>query len=668
MYIELPAAGAAGSELAAEVRDVWLAEAIRAGLDVGDYDPAAPLGDRLAWAARRGLTVATVLSRYSSSGQRSTTDQVRECTAFAAANGLFVPPEYVCVDEGTTGRRLKRDGVERMRRIIGPKLARTLVVFKLSRLFRKPYKGFELFQEELVEQGLRGISVSQGIDTANEKSWEMLTVLHGLSDSMLLTASADHIRSGLFGLARQGYTVGALTTGYRRKELPGARPTVLGKPRTVPEVDPDAAPHIRRAFEGIRDGLSLRDARRRYNAEGGPVDGRSTTGRMSETAFRRLLANPRYTGRWAFGRFRSVWSTTRDYNLQVRQPDSEVVFAHREELRIVDDGLFYEVQEKLARLKRHGPTGPKRRKQAELWDLVVDCFRCAACDARFYLNGGDRKGMRCKNGPDCPKGISLRREPAVRAVCDELVRVIAGDAEFVSEVVAAAERVDAAGEEGVRTELARVRKRIAALGAKVDELEELAGEGGAEGRRQRKQRILAAEEERARLRGEEARLAVSLGGGRDAVTPGRVRELLADRATLLAEGAAGRGDEAQVRLAAEVFRRLVGGRIDVHAPPRPGRKRPYVRGVFTPALAAAARYDLRLPRAGETDAGSVDVSLRPVPRSDRLAERVHGLLKIEGLTLTAAADRLRADGETITPMGVKHILRRHQELAASASI
>src|SRR5687768_16331752 len=100
MSIELPAAGGIPPELAEVVGITWAAEAAAAGVDLSGFDPVAPLEVRLAWAAGCGLAVTVVLARFSTKMQQSTADQVRECILFAARHRLYVPPEFVCADEG----------------------------------------------------------------------------------------------------------------------------------------------------------------------------------------------------------------------------------------------------------------------------------------------------------------------------------------------------------------------------------------------------------------------------------------------------------------------------------------------------------------------------------------------------------------------------------------
>jgi len=194
MFHDVPSAGGADPELSLAVHVTWATAALRAGIDLTGWDATASLAERLAWAQCRGLLIGGTLSRYSSKLQQSTAAQVQDCVQFAAAHNIYVPPEFVCVDEGISGREVGRDGLERMRALLKQKLARVLLVFKVSRLFRVAYKGFQFFQKDVLEGGLRAVSISEGIDTADEKSWKHLAYLHGIMDEMLLPTIVDHVR------------------------------------------------------------------------------------------------------------------------------------------------------------------------------------------------------------------------------------------------------------------------------------------------------------------------------------------------------------------------------------------------------------------------------------------------------------------------------------------
>ena len=394
----LPTKGAVPKNIARPLQDIWCEEAARFGVDLSQYEPRAPLGQRIAWAKQLGLQVGSAYSRFSTKLQKSTEDQLRACMVHAARSGIYIPVELLCIDEGVKGRRVRRDGLDRLRTILDKRLADVMLVFKASRLFRQAYKGYQFVLEEVVERGLRAISVSQNIDTADNRTWKLQLGLHGLIDDAFLEATADHVRLGLEGLFAQGYVTGALTVGYRRKELPDATPTNRGLPRTVPDVDPDATPIILRAFEDVHDGMPLAEAWRRYRATGGPYDPRSTLGYMSKQAFRRMLSNPRLIGVWSFGTKRNEWSAKRDYARQVARPEQDVIVRRCEELRIVPDELFFAVQERLATQK--SGRRPQQDKESKLYKEVTGVFHCATCRRRMHRCGSKGLHMSCPN-PDC---------------------------------------------------------------------------------------------------------------------------------------------------------------------------------------------------------------------------------------------------------------------------
>jgi hypothetical protein len=148
---DLPIAGSISAEVSDLVHRIWMDEAAKAGVDLSGFDPDGPLVDRLVRAGGKGLQIGTALSRFSTKMQHRTTDQVTECVIYAARYGAYIPPEYVCVDEGVSGRKLRRDGLDRARFILEQRRAKVLFTYKVSRLFRVAYRGFQFFQEEVVE-------------------------------------------------------------------------------------------------------------------------------------------------------------------------------------------------------------------------------------------------------------------------------------------------------------------------------------------------------------------------------------------------------------------------------------------------------------------------------------------------------------------------------------
>jgi hypothetical protein len=134
----LPAAGAATEEVASKSHQWWIDAAAKAGIDLTGFDPAAPLLARIAWAEQASLDIATVLSRYSSKIQHSTEAQVQHNVEYAAWHRFYPPPEFVCVDEAVKGRRVRRDGLDRVEAILSARKAKVL------QSLRRPIRFFPL--------------------------------------------------------------------------------------------------------------------------------------------------------------------------------------------------------------------------------------------------------------------------------------------------------------------------------------------------------------------------------------------------------------------------------------------------------------------------------------------------------------------------------------------
>ncbi len=140
MSFQLPDEGAASAELARQTHAWWLAAAEKAEIDVAGFDPDAPLNERIAWALGQGLEIGAVYSRFSSKRQHGNGDQVRTCVEHAASKGIYCPPEFVSMDEAQRGYRTRRDGLNRMLLILKHGLAKVLLVFKASRLYRQAFR------------------------------------------------------------------------------------------------------------------------------------------------------------------------------------------------------------------------------------------------------------------------------------------------------------------------------------------------------------------------------------------------------------------------------------------------------------------------------------------------------------------------------------------------
>lgn len=669
MVQPLSSAGAASAEVCQKAHEHWIQLAREAGINLHGFDPQAPLAVRLAWARSQGLTIAAILARFSSKVQHSTMAQVLDNMEFAARHRMYVPPEFICVDEAVSGRKSHRDGLERMKTILSLKQADVLLVFKVSRLFRVAYLGFQFFQEEVIENGLRAISITQGIDTADKKQWKMLAYMYGIMDDVLLTQIADHVRSGLRDLFRQGYVTGALGLGYRRVEIPGAPLTNRGLPRTMPAVDAVVQEIILRAMERIDQGMPIARAHQLYVAEGGPCDPRSKLGYMSYAAFRRLISNPRLIGVWVFGRKRNEWSTKRDCSHQVLQPETEVILIRSEELRIAPDPLFYRLQALLEKYKK-APRGPKKKRALDLWDLLTDCFICEACsavskdgeDVRYYVGGAHGRAMRCKRGKLCLKSVMVNRKDAVLAILQLLQERMMHDEALLAVIDGEAVTFNGRDRSDLDRQLADAEQQLRMLDRRVKILRGSAGRGAEEKDDEAAAEIAAAVAERAAKAADLKLLRRDAQEQSLTVTPEAVRDVLRGLPQLFIDAAAGRLGEDMIYRAANIIRELVGGRILVRPVPRPGRKRSCVQGVFHLQLLRTVRKHIGLPSVQDADAEEVVVWLRSPPRCELLAERVHTLIDLDGLSDRAAAKVLQAEGYKIRYAGVWQAHQRYYQM------
>ncbi|MCI0361435.1 MAG: recombinase family protein [Planctomycetaceae bacterium] len=382
---------------------------------------------------------------------------------------------------------------------------------------------------------------------------------------------------------------------------------------------------------------------------------------MSYNAFRRMLANRRYTGLWAFGRKRNVWSNKRDGVRQIEQPDTEIIVVASEELRIVDDETFEAVQAILASRKQ-GSRAPKRiREEIRLVDLTTELFLCTACRERFYQAGSDGRSMRCKNGDLCPRKGIVRRQESVRAVCCKLAELIQRDQDLVAATMERSVAVDGVGDSALVSQLEIVKRQIAQRHAKFTDLADLAGQGSDEERVALKALIRTTQAELASLTAEKVRLE-RLIASQQRLTPELARKILDDLHDLLVSAAKGELGEPAVYRALGIVKALTGGQIEVHFQARAGRKQTVVWATFELQLLGAISHEAGIATDAQLPATPVEVWLRPPPKLDQLAERVHQLIDIERRSYRAAAKVLQAEGHQVNSGNVWTIYKRYYQM------
>jgi hypothetical protein len=369
-----------------------------------------------------------------------------------------------------------------------------------------------------------------------------------------------------------------------------------------------------------------------------------TTGRWSHPTVRRLLANPRYRGRWAYGDTENVWQSKKDYARQVRraEPLKEVQF---EELRIIDDATWHEAQRRLREVDRTAAgRKPRDGRRASRPRLLNGLFVCAAHDRPLYVGGGHGTVMFCK---EC-RGLPADRRPlysllnrvlALRCTCEALAKLIRGDEELVAQVIAAFRAEVAALQAADPSRLHSLRSRLQALGDRIRFVMDNLGESDLD-RREAKDKLHQLRRERAEV---QAQLGALESAAERTLAPpddARVRELIARRGEVLAAAARGGVADADAAEARRVVEALTGGRIELVQRGEPGARRGWLQGRFRPRLIAGLVGMLEGPAPqAHVDEPLVTIDYREPTPTECQAERVKELFD-RGLLIKAIAAEL----------------------------
>lgn len=212
--------------------------------------------------------------------------QEQGCRAACEREGW--PVVAVFREEGASAKTLERPELQRLLAAAGrpgSKIGR-IVVYRLDRLSRSQ-QDFYVLRHTLARHGVQLVSASEKIDEQSIEAVivETFSVLQAQIDNMIRSSRA---RAGMTEAARRGRWVWQAPVGYRMQ------PRGVDDRSPGLEPDPERAPFVRRAFELVAAGLSVRSAHQRLAGEGFSLDGRRP---IRYEAFRRMLRHPLYCGR-----------------------------------------------------------------------------------------------------------------------------------------------------------------------------------------------------------------------------------------------------------------------------------------------------------------------------------------------------------------------------------
>lgn len=211
--------------------------------------------------------------------------QEAECRALCERRGWKIVEVYL--EEGASAKTLDRPQMRRMLADLGRRSSRVeaLVFLRIDRISRE-IEDYYVLRHALRKLGVRLVSVREEIDPNSIEGviLESVTAMQAKIDNLLRAARA---KTGMQEAIRRGRWVWCAPVGYRHAEHRDGRPVGL-------ELDPEAAPLVRRAFEQVAAGASV-DAAYRDAIAAGLRGARG--GKIGRQTFHAMLARPIYCGR-----------------------------------------------------------------------------------------------------------------------------------------------------------------------------------------------------------------------------------------------------------------------------------------------------------------------------------------------------------------------------------
>jgi site-specific DNA recombinase len=345
---------------------------------------------------------AAIYARYSTENQReaSIEDQVRECQAKIAAENWTLAATYT--DYAQSGASHLRPGYQKLLADGRSGAFDVVVAEALDRLSRDQEHVAALFKQ-LSFAGAKIITLAEGEIGA------LHVGLKGTMNAIYLTDLRQKVRRGLEGRVRQGRSGGGLCYGYDvRREFDQRGEPVCGG-RVINEAQ---AAIVRRIFEEFASGKSPRRIAYTLNAEliPGPAGHEWTDTTIRGHALRRtgVLHNELYIGRLVWNKQRYVKDPSTGKRLARINPEGEWIIQDVPELRIVEDGLWKRVQDRLASIR--GSARVQNAREKKFWlnrrakHLLTGLTCCGECGAPLAAAGKDylscsaaRRLGTCKN-------------------------------------------------------------------------------------------------------------------------------------------------------------------------------------------------------------------------------------------------------------------------------
>ncbi len=304
---------------------------------------------------------AVIYARYSSHNQTecSIEGQLEVCRKFAEEHNYNVIYEYI--DRAKSGTKENRESFQKMIEDSKNKTFKAIIVYQLDRFARNRYTS-AIYKKQLQDMGVRVLSARENI-TDDASGVLMESVLEGMAEYFSVELGQKVRRGMKLNAENFYYNGGNVPLGYKLEIVNNERFN-NGIKKAIKKkyaIDKEQAEVVKKIFEMYSNDYKMSEIIKYLNSLNLKT---SYNKPFNRSSIRRILENKKYIGIYT-------------YNM---------VETKNAIPRIIDDDLFYKVQEEL---KRNSLAPARRRAKAEY--LLSGKLYCGFCKEKMTGKSGTSK-------------------------------------------------------------------------------------------------------------------------------------------------------------------------------------------------------------------------------------------------------------------------------------
>jgi DNA invertase Pin-like site-specific DNA recombinase len=322
----------------------------------------------------------------------SISNQRKILTEYAEKNGFEIVDEYV--DDGESGYTMSRPDFNRLKKDLNYNKVHTVLVKDTSRIGRHNAR-VQLFLENILEDGKRVITVSEGYDTMKPETHKYIGLHTWVNESFIIETS-QKIKASIKSLQKEGKWLCNVPYGYIKDK----------NDKYKYYIDETTAPYVKLIFDLYINGDGINAVAKKITEMNVPTpsmikkmnaesNGKQYKGAVrsmwDQTAIRRIIKNEFYIGTLVLGKTKA-----RSINgKQVDQSRENMhVFENAHE-SIIDKQTFELAQELIKRRRNNNYRGDSKQKSS----IFSRMLECADCGKLLVVKGkgiGDEAKYCCR--------------------------------------------------------------------------------------------------------------------------------------------------------------------------------------------------------------------------------------------------------------------------------